>query len=137
MHLLPLACRQAAFARHPSPASTLKAGRPARAPDSCQNEAKRAACNSTQSKRQQLQSLPTPARPRLDPADVVVPDGYDVDVVVAGLSFPTGMGFADDGPLDPSGSMKVFAVDYRSTCWRWPPSRSSASTHVTKEAARA
>lgn len=46
-----------------------------------------------------LRRLPTPARPRVDPADVVVPDGYDVDVVGVGLSMPTGMGFADDGTL--------------------------------------
>lgn len=80
-----------------------------------------------------VSNLPTPARPRLDPADTVAPDGYDVEVVVASLSFPTGMGFADDGTLyileggstwptrptmlprilqlDPSGAMRVFAVD--------------------------
>lgn len=43
--------------------------------------------------------LPTTARPLIDPADVWVPEGYKVDVVMAGLSFPTGMGFADDGTL--------------------------------------
>ncbi|MCW2640223.1 MAG: hypothetical protein JWP76_2529 [Dactylosporangium sp.] len=48
---------------------------------------------------QTLRRLPTPARPRVDPADVVVPDGYDVEVVLVGLSLPTGMGFADDGTL--------------------------------------
>src|SRR4051794_18697206 len=46
-----------------------------------------------------LQRLPTPGRSRVDPADVVVPDGYRVEVLVAGLSFPTGMGFAEDGTL--------------------------------------
>src|SRR3954451_13367989 len=43
--------------------------------------------------------LPAPARPRGDPADVVVPDGYRVEVVLVGLSMPCGMGFADDGTL--------------------------------------
>src|SRR3954467_46362 len=46
-----------------------------------------------------LRHLPTPGRPRVDAADVVVPDGYEVNVLVAGLSFPTGMGFAEDGTL--------------------------------------
>jgi glucose/arabinose dehydrogenase len=46
-----------------------------------------------------LQRLPTPGRPRVDAADVVVPDGYQVEVLVVGLSFPTGMGFAEDGTL--------------------------------------
>jgi len=46
-----------------------------------------------------LQRLPTPARPKVDPGDVQVPDGYSVEAVVAGLSFPTGMGFAPDGTL--------------------------------------
>jgi glucose/arabinose dehydrogenase len=46
-----------------------------------------------------LANLPTPGRPRVDPADVVVPDGYQVDVLIVGLSLPTGMGFADDGTL--------------------------------------
>ena len=46
-----------------------------------------------------LQHLPTPGRPRVDPSDVVVPNGYRVEVLVAGLSFPTGMGFAEDGTL--------------------------------------
>ncbi|QDP41874.1 PQQ-dependent sugar dehydrogenase [Radiobacillus deserti] len=77
--------------------------------------------------------LPTSARPLLDPSDVEVPKGYKVEVVVAGLSFPTGMGFADDGTLyileggstwptrpalpprilerKPSGEIEVFAVE--------------------------
>ena len=46
-----------------------------------------------------LDGLPVSARPRIDPGDVVVPDGYEVEVVMAGLSFPTGMGFAPDGTL--------------------------------------
>lgn len=48
---------------------------------------------------QALDGLPTRARPKVDPADVVVPEGYRVEVAIAGLSFPTGMGFADDGTL--------------------------------------
>lgn len=47
----------------------------------------------------QLRQLPTSARPVVDPNDVRVPDGYKVEVVAAGLSFPTGMGFAEDGTL--------------------------------------
>ncbi|WP_219417395.1 PQQ-dependent sugar dehydrogenase [Pseudonocardia nigra] len=46
-----------------------------------------------------LLNVPVAARPRIDPRDVVVPEGYEVDVVLAGLSFPTGMGFAPDGTL--------------------------------------
>ncbi|MGK5741263.1 PQQ-dependent sugar dehydrogenase [Micromonospora sp. URMC 103] len=46
-----------------------------------------------------LRALPTSARPRVDPADVVVPAGYRVEVVLVGLSMPCGMGFADDGTL--------------------------------------
>ena len=46
-----------------------------------------------------LSGLPTPARPRIDAADVAVPDGYRVELVVAGLSMPCGMGVADDGTV--------------------------------------
>src|SRR3954447_20511009 len=46
-----------------------------------------------------LQALGVSARPRVDARDVVVPDGYRVDVVVVGLSFPTGMGIATDGTI--------------------------------------
>lgn len=35
-----------------------------------------------------LQRLPVPARQRVDPSDVVAPDGYDVEVLLAGLSMP-------------------------------------------------
>ena len=57
---------------------------------------------------EELQHLPVPGRPRVDPADVVVPDGYRVEVVLAGLSFPTGMGFAEDGtPVHPGGRQRV------------------------------
>ena len=44
-----------------------------------------------------LQRLPTPARPRLDPADVVLPAGYRAEVVLAGSSMSCGMGVDDDG----------------------------------------
>ncbi len=46
-----------------------------------------------------LRRLPTPARQVVDPSDVVVPEGYEVEAVLVGLSFPTGMGFAEDGTL--------------------------------------
>jgi glucose/arabinose dehydrogenase len=43
--------------------------------------------------------LPTPARARLDAADTWVPEGYDVEVVLAGLSFPCGLDVAEDGTI--------------------------------------
>jgi glucose/arabinose dehydrogenase len=46
-----------------------------------------------------LHQLPTTARPVLDAADVVVPEGYTVEPVMAGLSFPTDLCFSDDGTL--------------------------------------
>ncbi|WP_019395535.1 PQQ-dependent sugar dehydrogenase [Priestia filamentosa] len=77
--------------------------------------------------------LPISARPHLNPDDVKVPEGYEVEVVAAGLSFPTGMGFSDDGTLyileggstwptrpalpprilqlTPSGELDVFAIE--------------------------
>jgi glucose/arabinose dehydrogenase len=77
--------------------------------------------------------LPISARPVINPDDVWVPEGYRVEVVAAGLSFPTGMGFSDDGTLyileggstwptrpalpprilrlSPSGELEVFAVE--------------------------
>ncbi|QOR64734.1 hypothetical protein IM538_12775 [Cytobacillus suaedae] len=77
--------------------------------------------------------LPTSARPVVNPDDVWVPEGYKVEVVAAGLSFPTGMGFADDGSLyileggstwptrpalpprilrmNPEGDVEVFAIE--------------------------
>ncbi len=45
-----------------------------------------------------LQDLPVPA-PRLDPRDVVVPDRYSVEVVLAGPPMPIGMGIDDDGTV--------------------------------------
>ncbi len=47
----------------------------------------------------QLRRLPTTIRPNVDPADVVVPDGYRVEAVLAGLSFPTCIGFGEEGEL--------------------------------------
>jgi glucose/arabinose dehydrogenase len=46
-----------------------------------------------------LHSLPVSARPKVNPADVVVPDGYEVEVIMVGLSFPTDLAFADDGTV--------------------------------------
>lgn len=48
---------------------------------------------------QDLHRLPTPARPTVDAADVVVPDGYTVEPVMVGLSFPTDVTFSDDGTI--------------------------------------
>jgi hypothetical protein len=50
---------------------------------------------------ERLRTLPTPARRVVDGADVVVPPGFEVEPLVVGLSFPCGMGFADDNPLAP------------------------------------
>ena len=64
-----------------------------------------------------LQQLPTPARPRLDPADVLLPAGYRAEVVLAGLSMPCGMGVDDEdtvyvleGGSTNLDSMSAFAV---------------------------
>lgn len=40
-----------------------------------------------------------PARPTIDPNDIVVPPGYVIEPVMAGLSFPTDIAFADDGTI--------------------------------------
>jgi glucose/arabinose dehydrogenase len=48
---------------------------------------------------ERLRELPTKARSVIDPENVWVPPAYKVEVVTAGLSFPTGMAFADDGTL--------------------------------------
>src|SRR4051812_34103960 len=53
----------------------------------------------TRASREALHRLPTTVRPVVDPADVIVPQGYEVEPVLVGLSFPCGMGFADDGSL--------------------------------------
>jgi len=46
-----------------------------------------------------LLNLPVSARPVINTADVVVPDGYEVQVVMTGLSFPTDIAFAEDGTV--------------------------------------
>ena len=46
-----------------------------------------------------LRKLPTTVRPIVDPADVMVPEGYELEPLVVGLSFPTCMEFGDDGTL--------------------------------------
>ncbi|WP_224998483.1 sorbosone dehydrogenase family protein [Cesiribacter sp. SM1] len=46
-----------------------------------------------------LRNLSVPARPQVDASDVVVPDGYTVEAVMAGFSFPTDIAFADDGTI--------------------------------------
>ena len=91
-----------------------------------------------------LRSLPTTARPNVDARDVVVPDGYRVEVVMAGLSFPTAVECAPDGTvfvaeggsvwptrptmparllsLDPDGKLDVIAIEGlggpRGLAWR-------------------
>ncbi len=78
-----------------------------------------------------VENLPTTARRRVDPGDVSVPEGYSVEVVAVGLSFPCGMAVAPDGTvfiaeggttwptrpwmpprilrLDPSGAVRILA----------------------------
>ena len=47
-----------------------------------------------------LRNLPTPVRPRVDASDVWVPEGYKVEPVVAGLSFPCALCLdPEDGTL--------------------------------------
>ena len=46
-----------------------------------------------------LRKLDVPARPLVDASDVVVPDSYTVEAVMAGFSFPTDIAFADDGTV--------------------------------------
>src|SRR3954462_14173180 len=48
---------------------------------------------------EQLQKLPTTVRPKIDARDVQVPEGYSVEVVMAGLSFPCGLTVAEDGTI--------------------------------------
>ncbi|MGD9673413.1 MAG: sorbosone dehydrogenase family protein [Candidatus Nitrosocosmicus sp.] len=57
-----------------------------------------------------LERLPTSARPVVDANDVVVPEGYDIEPVIVGLSFPLAITFADDGT--------IFLAEGGST---WPP----------------
>jgi len=46
-----------------------------------------------------LKTLPVPSRPVVDPKDVVVPEGYTVEAVLVGLSFPTDIAFDDQGTV--------------------------------------
>lgn len=46
-----------------------------------------------------LRKLPTSARPVVDASDVVLPEGYGVEVAMVGLSLPTDICFGDDGTL--------------------------------------
>ena len=48
---------------------------------------------------EQLQKLPTTVRPKIDARDVQVPEGYSVEVIMAGLSFPCGLTIAEDGTI--------------------------------------
>lgn len=49
--------------------------------------------------RERLRTLPTTGRRVVDAADTVVPEGYDVEPVLVGLSLPCGMDVADDGTI--------------------------------------
>lgn len=53
----------------------------------------------TRASREKLRQLPTRARPVVDAGDVVAPEGYEVEAVLVGLSFPCGMTVADDGAV--------------------------------------
>lgn len=46
-----------------------------------------------------LRALPTTGRRVVDPADTWVPEGYEVEAVVVGLSLPCGLGVAPDGTV--------------------------------------
>lgn len=80
-----------------------------------------------------LRNLPTRARPLIDPAATWAPEGYAIEPLVVGLSFPCGMGFNEDGTLfileggstwptrptmlprilklDPAGQLSTFAME--------------------------
>jgi len=53
----------------------------------------------TRTTREALRRLPTSARPVIDAADVVAPDGYEVEPVLARLSFPCGIEVGPDGTV--------------------------------------
>jgi glucose/arabinose dehydrogenase len=55
--------------------------------------------NATKGSAETLRNLPTTARPVVDSSGIEVPDGYVVEPVLAGLSFPMDLTFADDGTL--------------------------------------
>lgn len=46
-----------------------------------------------------LRRLPTSVRTVVNAEDIEVPEGYEIEPVLIGLSFPCGMGFAPDGSL--------------------------------------
>lgn len=53
----------------------------------------------TKTTQEALRNLPTSARPVVDARDVLVPEGYEVEAVLVGLSFPCGLAIGDDGTL--------------------------------------
>lgn len=55
--------------------------------------------DATHASTEALRALPVPARPVVDAADVVVPEGYTVEAVMVGLSFPTDIAFDDKGTV--------------------------------------
>lgn len=91
------------------------------------------AMRATRTSKEAIRRLPTPARPIVDAGDVRVPEGYEVEAVLVGLTMPTGMKAAEDGTLfvleggatwptrpglpprilrmDPSGDLEVFAEE--------------------------
>lgn len=55
--------------------------------------------HATETKRQQRHTLPTRVRPIVDASAVEVPEGYTIEPLVMGLSFPACLGVAEDGTL--------------------------------------
>lgn len=55
--------------------------------------------HAVQGSREALQHLPTRARPRVDPSDVPVPEGYSIEPVLVGLTFPNDFCFDRDGTI--------------------------------------
>lgn len=53
----------------------------------------------TNTGKEKLEDLPTPVRRKIDPSDIQVPEGYKVEAVMAGFSFPTDICFAEDGTV--------------------------------------
>ena len=49
--------------------------------------------------KEKLHNLPTPVRRKVDPADVSVPEGYEVEAVMVGFSLATDICFANDGTI--------------------------------------
>lgn len=99
----------------------------------CRQEVRLVKDINTKKVNKRIVELPISARPLLNPDEIWVPEGYQVEVVAAGLSFPTGMGFDDDGSIyileggstwptrptlpprilkmDPDGNIEVFAEE--------------------------